>query len=388
MIDLPGVTTLWKALPEARVVGGAVRDGLLGRAVADVDFASPLRPEAVMDRLGHAGIKCVPTGLDHGTVTAVIGGRGFEITTLRRDIATDGRHAVVAFTDDWRLDASRRDFTINAMSLTADGTVHDYFGGQDDLAVGCVRFVGDPAARISEDYLRILRFFRFFARYAVSRPDEAAVAAIKARREGILRLSPERVWSELKAILRADDPGAALALMDSTGVLQLVLPGADLAAAHSLLGRGAPVDPLLRVAALMGEDVWSFAARLRLSGAEEGWLAALEAANRLTPASSDADLRRALADEEPAVLVARTWLVQDASPGWDSLRGRLSAMARPVYPLQGRDILALGAVPGPLVGNILEEVRLWWLAGGCLADKAACLADARRRLAMPLGDSC
>ena len=162
----PALAAVMAALPEARVVGGAVRDALAGRAVAEVDLATPRTPEQVTEALQAAGMRAVPTGLDHGTVTALSGGRGFEVTTLRRDVETDGRHAVVAFTDDWRADAARRDFTINAMSLTRAGEVFDYFGGIGDLRAGFLRFVGDPATRIAEDYLRILRYFRFFARYA------------------------------------------------------------------------------------------------------------------------------------------------------------------------------------------------------------------------------
>ncbi len=378
MNDMRGLDQVWAALPEARMVGGAVRDGLLGRPMADIDLATPLRPDRVMASLRDAGIRAVPTGIAHGTVTAVIAGQNFEITTLRRDVATDGRHAQVEFTDNWRLDAARRDFTINAMSQSRDGTLFDYFGGQDDLAAGRVRFVGDAAARIGEDYLRILRFFRFFARYGLGAPDDAAVAAIVALREGIGRLSAERVWSELKAILRADDPRAAVGLMDHTGVLGLVMPGADLDALSALVARGAPADPLLRVAALLREDVPEFAARLRLSGAEQERLAALRVPSALAPAADDNDLRRALAGEDGEMLMARSWLAQDDMPGWDGLRARIGAMARPVFPLQGRDVVALGVAPGEAVGTVLLEVRRWWMDGGCVADKQLCIELARQ----------
>ena len=194
------------ALPEARVVGGAVRDALAGRAVTDIDLATPRTPEQVTEALQAAAIRAVPTGIEHGTVTAVVDGRGFEVTTLRRDVETDGRHAVVAFTDDWRADAARRDFTINAMSMTRTGEVFDYFGGISDLHAGVVRFVGDPAIRIAEDYLRILRFFRFFARYGRGAADTAALAAIRGGVPGLARLSVERVWSELARILRRPIP--------------------------------------------------------------------------------------------------------------------------------------------------------------------------------------
>jgi poly(A) polymerase/tRNA nucleotidyltransferase (CCA-adding enzyme) len=376
MIDVPGTDVVWAALPEARIAGGAVRDGLAGRAVSDVDFASPLTPDAVLARLRAAGIKAVPTGLAHGTVTAVVAGRGFEITTLRRDVATDGRHAVVAFTDDWEADAARRDFTINAMSLSRDGVVHDYFGGHADLAAGVVRFVGDARARIAEDYLRILRFFRFFARYATA-PDAAAVAAIEASRDGLSRLSAERIWSELKLILAAPDPRAALALMQRTGILPLVIAeGFDLARLNRLIAANAPIDPLLRVAALLAGDAEAFGARLKLSNEEVLRLTALRAPFALTPASSDADLRRALADTQPEILIAASWLAGDAPADWDSLRARLAAIEPPIFPLQGRDLTALGIQPGPRVGQILDAVRTWWLQGGCVADLESCRRQA------------
>jgi poly(A) polymerase len=217
----PSLASVMAAVPDARVVGGAVRDALAGHEITDIDLATPRLPEQVMQALQAAGIRAVPTGLDHGTVTAVAGGRGFEITTLRRDVETDGRHARVAFTEDWRADAARRDFTINALSMTRDGAVFDYFDGVADLRAGRLRFVGDPATRIAEDYLRILRFFRFFSRYAVGPADPAALAAIRAGVPGLAALSAERVWSELARILSAPDPRAAISLMDELGVREL-----------------------------------------------------------------------------------------------------------------------------------------------------------------------
>jgi poly(A) polymerase/tRNA nucleotidyltransferase (CCA-adding enzyme) len=378
MIELPGVKDIWAVLPEARIVGGAVRDSLVGCPISDVDFASPLRPDEVMARLRAARIKTVPTGLAHGTVTAVVGGQGIEITTLRRDVATDGRHATVAFTDDWREDASRRDFTINAMSAGPDGTVFDYFGGRADLAAGLVRFVGEAAARIEEDYLRIFRFFRFFARYGRGAADAEAVAAIAGLRAGVARLSAERVWSEVKKILAAARPLAAMTLMADTGVLEMVLPGARVAKLGALIGYGAPVDPILRVAALLGAGDTDFAARLKMSGEEAGLLAALLVPGGLDPAMGDDELRRALADGDKAVLIGRSWLAQDGRPGWDRLRARIAAMDVPVFPLLGRDVTALGLPPGPVVGEALAAVRAWWMGAGCLADRAACLGELRR----------
>ena len=374
VINLPGMGEVWAALPEARIAGGAVRDMLAGREVADVDFAVPLRPEEVMARAKAAGLKAVPTGVEHGTVTIVAGGRGFEVTSLRRDVETDGRHAIVAFTDDWREDAARRDFTINAMSCTQHGELFDYFGGRADLAAGLVRFVGDAAERIAEDYLRILRFFRFFARYGRGRADGGAVAAIAAGRHGVRQLSVERVWSEVKKILAAPAPLAAVELMEQAGVLEIVLPGADVARLEALLERGAPVDPLLRVAALTDEDL---ALRLRLSGAEAARLAAWRAPFVLKPEDDDAALRRALADAPHEVLIGQSWLRRgDAAV----LRARLAAMERPVFALQGRDLAALGVKPGPEMGEMLAEVRRWWMDGGCVAGKEECLARVRAAL--------
>jgi len=380
VIELPGIAEVWAALPEARMVGGAVRDMLAGRVVADVDFASPLTPQDVMARARRAGLKAVPTGLAHGTVTLVAQGRQFEVTTLRRDVQTDGRHAVVAFTDDWVLDASRRDFTINAMSAAQSGEVFDYFGGREDLAAGRLRFVGVAAARIAEDYLRIFRFFRFFARYAKGAPDEAALAAIAALKDGVARLSAERVWREMKLILLAEDPRAALRLMAESGVLALVLPEADLDGLDGLMRRGAPADALLRLAALSSADAAGYAARWKLSGAECEALSALRIPNALLPGMDDAALRRALAVEPAEILIARTWLAQDDGAGWDGLRARLSAMEKPVFPLLGRDITKLGVPQGPAVGEILKNTEQWWRDGGCVADAAQCLVRAMAEL--------
>jgi len=376
----PRLSALLDVLPEARVVGGAVRDTLAGRAFVDVDLASPLPPEAVMERLIAAGLKVVPTGLTHGTVTAVLDGRPIEITTLRRDVETDGRHAVVAFTGDWREDAARRDFTINAMSMTRDGAVFDYFGGLRDLHEGRLRFVGDPALRVAEDYLRVLRFFRFFARYGGAEPDDPTMAALRSAAPRLESLSVERVWHELSLILSAPDPVAAVSLMDRLGVLAAVVPeGADVSVLARLVRRGAPADALLRMAALLTGEVLEFAARLKLSLAERDRLMALRGAPLARPEDDAAALRRLLADTPANVLVDRTWLAGGDGAAWNLLRDRLRSLPIPVFPLEGRDVLALGVPPGPPVGKLLRAVRAWWLDGGCVADVDAC-RDAMRRL--------
>jgi poly(A) polymerase len=378
----PATAAVFAALPEARVAGGAVRDALAGQPVCDIDLATPQPPEAVMQALAAAGIRAVPTGLEHGTVTAVVDGRGIEITTLRRDVETDGRHARVEFTDDWREDAARRDFTINALSMRRDGAVFDYFGGIEDLRAGRVRFVGDAAQRIAEDYLRILRFFRFFARYGRGAPDSDASAAIRSGLAGLAGLSVERVWNELKRILAAPDPVAAVTLMAELGVLAAVLPeGADPASLAALVAAGAPVDPLLRMAALFSGDADALADRLKLANDERGRLVALRAGPPPKPTDDDATLRRRLADTEPAVLIDRTWLAGGDAPGWAELRARIAATPRPVFPLEGRDVLLLGLAPGPRVGELLRQVRAWWMDQGCTPDSAAC----RRELAARVG---
>lgn len=378
----PVLGAVMAALPEARVVGGAVRDALAGREITDIDLATPGTPERVMQALQAAGIRAVPTGIEHGTVTAVVDGRGFEITTLRRDVATDGRHAIVAFTDDWRADAARRDFTINAMSMSRAGEVFDYFGGIADLRAGIVRFVGDPATRIAEDYLRILRYFRFFARYASGPADAAAIAAIRAGVPGLAGLSAERVWSELSRILEAPDPRGAVALMAELGVLNAVLPeGTDVARLARLVEAGAPAHSLLRLAALLADDAMSVATRLRMSAAERDLLIALHTGPVPLPDDDDAALRRRLAEEPASLLIDRTWLTGTAAAEWTALRQRLASMQRPVFPLEGRDVLALGEPEGPRVGMLLRAVRQWWMDGGCVADRQACLAELARRRA-------
>jgi poly(A) polymerase/tRNA nucleotidyltransferase (CCA-adding enzyme) len=377
----PALQKILAALPRARLVGGCVRDALLDLPSADIDLATPDPPEATIAALHDAGLKSAPTGLAHGTVTAIADHRGFEVTTLRRDLATDGRHATVAFTDDWREDAARRDFTINALSMTRDGEVFDYFDGESDLRAGRVRFVGDPATRIAEDYLRILRFFRFHARFGRGDPDPAAIAAIAAHTHGLARLSPERVWSELKRLLAAPAPLPALRLMATLGVLPAILPeGFDLATLASLLATQAPPDPLLRLAALFTGDATSLAGRLRLSTAERDFLHAALQAPPPTPGMDDAALRRLLADTPRDILIARAWLTGDAERA-----ARLAAMPTPIFPLHGRDLAAAGIPPGPAMGEMLASLRAWWRDGGCNADAGACRAELSRRLAAGSG---
>jgi poly(A) polymerase/tRNA nucleotidyltransferase (CCA-adding enzyme) len=378
----PAPAAVLAALPGARAVGGCVRDALAGRPVHDVDVAAPLPPDAAAPLLRRAGMKVFDTGLSHGTVTAVLGGQPVEVTSLRRDVATDGRHAEVEWTTDWREDAARRDFTMNAMSLAADGRLWDYFGGREDLAAGRVRFVGDPDTRLREDYLRALRFFRFHARYGRGEPDLAALAAIRAAVPGLARLSAERVWMEIKRLLAAPDPPGAVALMAETGVLGAVLPEATgTAALARLVAIGdAPPDPLLRFAALFPEGLGfgGLAARLRMSGAEAATLAALRGPAP-PPDADDAALRRALAEAGHAALLGRSLLAEARGAPGDLavLRRRLSATERPEFPLHGRDALAIGVPPGPEVGRLLGALRSWWMENGCVDDAEACRGKLR-----------
>ncbi|MDE2573969.1 MAG: CCA tRNA nucleotidyltransferase [Rhodospirillales bacterium] len=368
----PPLAAILAALPAARLVGGCVRDSIAGHPIADIDLATPDPPAAVIRALAAGGLRTAPTGLAHGTVTAIAGHRGYEITTLRRDVATDGRHATVAFTDDWRADAARRDFTINALSMTADGAVFDYFGGLADLAAGRLRFVGDPAARLAEDHLRSLRFFRFLARYASAPPDAATLAALAAATPGLARLSPERVWSELKRILAAPDPTGAIALMSRLGILAAILPeGADPDRLARLVAAGAPADPLLRLAALLTGDPLALAARLRLSTQEATHLAALRTP---APEPGETALRQALADTPRPILDHRLWLADAPATAHRLLDG----LAVPVFAVHGRDLAKLGIPAGPDMGRALARLRTWWRETGCTADRAACLAELRR----------
>jgi poly(A) polymerase len=376
----PAPAAVLAALPGSRAVGGCVRDALAGVAVHDVDVAAPLPPEAIAERLKAAGLKVFETGLAHGTVTAVLAGQPVEVTALRRDVATDGRHAEVAWTTDWAEDAARRDFTINAMSCDGEGRLWDYFGGRADLAAGRVRFVGDAATRLAEDYLRALRFFRFWARYGRGAPDEEAVAAIRGAVEGLARrIAVERIWMELKRLLEAADPVGALLLMEETGIRAAALPeGASPATLAAGLARGLPRDPVLRLAVLVPEGAADqrLPSRLRWSRDEAGQYAAARATGRVRGLLDDAALRRLLADVPLARLTDATWVAESRgeSGDWPGLRARLGAMPVPVFPLRGQDALDLGHRPDARIGQAMKAVRGWWIEGGCLADRAACLA--------------
>lgn len=345
----------------ARWVGGAVRDTLLGQPVKDVDAATPLRPPQVIERLDAAGIRTIPTGIDHGTLTAILPGGNVEVTTLRKDVSTDGRRATVAFADDWREDAARRDFTINALyadPLTRE--VFDYFGGLDDLAAGRVRFIGDPRERIREDHLRILRYFRFQARFGAEL-DPAAEEACAELAATLKGLSRERVGWELLNLLGLPDPSAAVARMFELGVLPVVLPESGpseiaqlgaLVAAERAAGLGG--DGLRRLAALLPpvpEQAEAVAARLRLSKAQRERLAC--AARRT---GRDADDARALAYREGMECARDRILLTGGDPA------RLAGWTPPRLPLKGGEIVARGVTAGPEVARVLRAVEERWIA--------------------------
>jgi poly(A) polymerase len=391
----PATAALLDALREAgvaaRFVGGCVRDALLGRPIADIDLATPSRPEEIIAALTKAGIKVVPTGIAHGTVTAVVNAPGpprhYEITTLRRDVETFGRRARVAFDADWTADAERRDFTINAIYLEPDGTLHDPVGGLADLAAHRVRFVGDPATRIAEDVLRVLRYYRFEARFGTGGGDAAARAACRAAAAQLWTLSAERVAGELFRLLAVPDPLPALRMMAEDEVLAAILPEATRLDRLERLIRlePPPADPLRRLAALIVVDADTaapMAERLHLSNAERDRLVGLAPPWPVEPADDERAQRLLLYRlgvqryRDIALLAAADGVIAPAD-----LAAALALAERwkpPRFPVAGRDVLALGIPPGVRVGELLQAVRIWWEDGDFAAGRTACLKRLRQ----------
>ena len=373
----------------ARFVGGAVRDALMGRPVSDIDIATPAAPELVTALLEKARVKVVPTGVEHGTVTAVTKPRHFEITTLRRDVEPQGRRAVVAFIDDWRVDAERRDFTMNALFLDPDGTLHDYVGGLADVVARRVRFVGDPATRIREDVLRLLRFYRFHAQLGRPPADEAARAACRALASLLPTLSAERVSAELLKLLAAPDPLPALSLMREDAVLPVVLPEAirfDRLA--GMIAIEPEPDAIRRLAALIAVDAESaltLARRLRLSNEQRDRLLALMAPDWPLDLAGDARAQRRGLYHLGARGYRDLVLLRAAEQGASAKRRARTLLARAEetgaleFPLRGRDVTALRIKPGPRIGELLASVAAWWEAGDFRADRKACLAELKAR---------
>ncbi len=376
---------------ETRAVGGAVRNTLLGLPVTEIDLATTAVPEQVMALAAKAGLKAVPTGIDHGTVTVVAAGVPFEVTTLRRDVETFGRHARIAFTEDWEEDACRRDFTLNALYADRDGRLFDPLGGLADLVAGRVRFIGDAEERIREDYLRILRFFRFNAYYGKAPLDQAGLLAAVRLREGMAQLSAERVGAELRRILVAPRASGAVEALYDYGLLTGLLGGvprladfARLVGIEEALGR-AP-EPALRLAVLavfVEEDVARLVARFRLSNAEQTVLTLAARATCDARAPDEAEARLALyrlgADAfRSSILIC--WARSGAVPDDREWRGVLALPERwqaPIFPLRGADIMALGEAKGPEIGETLRRLEAEWVAGGFAETREQLLAKAR-----------
>ncbi|MDZ7712359.1 MAG: CCA tRNA nucleotidyltransferase [Rhodovibrio sp.] len=401
----------WMTAPETRAVfdaltadgqtvmfvGGCVRDALIGRPVGDIDIATPDPPETVTALLARAGLKAVPTGIEHGTVTAVSGHRPFEITTLREDVETYGRHARVAFTDDWTADAARRDFTINAMFCAPDGTVYDPFGGWADLLAGHVRFVGDADARVREDYLRLLRFFRFYARYGRGAPDAAALDAALRHARQLKTLAAERIHHELLKFLEAANPGPAARVIHDHGILQPVLPEARHAERLRALAaiereQGVDTDPLRRMAAWLDlREAHRLGERLRLSKKEDRHLRQLAAPGEPVRADMPVRALRRPLHRLGRELTRDLYLLDAAERAAAGTRLDTHALADGLaevdrwqpkrLPVDGGDVKALGVPPGPRIKQLLDALDTWWIAQDFQPDRDACLAELARRVA-------
>ncbi|RVU35882.1 CCA tRNA nucleotidyltransferase [Hwanghaeella grinnelliae] len=381
----PGVIAVFDALSDGvtRFVGGCVRDSILGRPIRDIDIATDLEPKSVMAHAGQAGIKAVPTGIEHGTVTLVAKGTPVEVTTLRRDVETDGRRAVVAFTRDWREDAMRRDFTMNALSMDPDGTIHDYFGGIEDARAGRVRFVGAAEMRIREDVLRILRFFRFHAFYGKDDPDAEGYAACVKLAHLLPSLSGERIRQELLRLLEADDPLPALEMMSDAGIWpEIGIAAVDLAALAAFIRlEGGATDPITRLAALLAPDAdtGEIASKLRLSGREATLLR---------------NIRKLAQDNPPAPGEIGRYLYRNGAEmswgaghlaiargidakSWEAVVAVAEEWQPKTFPLRGRDLLDAGMAPGAEVGALLGSIENWWIDQGFEPDLAACLDHAQ-----------
>jgi len=379
---------------DVRAVGGCVRDGILGRAVRDIDLATPDVPDTVIERLEKAGLKAVPTGLEHGTVTAVFDGRGFEITTLRKDTACDGRHADVEFTKDWREAAARRDFTFHAMSMRPTGEVFDFFGGWEDAERGAVVFVGDPADRIQEDYLRILRFFRFYAHYGRCAADPGTLEACHTYRAQLKKLSAERVRNELVKMLTADEPAETVRMMSDTGVLAVVLPEAKnldvfdnlIAAEGAASFQNCAPDWRRRWVALVPGGSGDVAKRLHMSNADRAAMRALEEAALHVPVDQsilamNTFLYRYAPSAVDAALIASARAGRPDGALWPDLVKAARDWAQPDFPVSGAELTQLGIPEGPQIGDILRNLEDRWIASGFTDSKAVLLDYARAEAA-------
>lgn len=357
----------------ARLVGGCVRDWLAGREIKDLDLATDLKPRETTAALKKAGIRVVPTGLDHGTVSALTDGRSFEITTLRHDIETDGRRAKVGFTNDWAEDARRRDFTVNAMYADFDGTVHDPTGsGRSDLDARLLRFVGEPAERIQEDYLRILRFHRFASETGFAL-DQSGVDACARHTGGLARLSVERIWQEMRKLLAGPFRWPVLRHMAGDGTLRAILPEATIDMWQERLPSG---DAVLMLAALVGRSAPEVADRWKLSRSDAARLEAATTADGGESTLSSEQLRRLAWFAGVQTVVDRLQL-DAARQDLDAAGATadLLAWSPPALPVKGQDAIDLGVPKGPQVGNFLRAVELWWVDHDFAPDRSACLLE-------------
>lgn len=369
----------------ARFVGGCVRDALLGQSPpnVDLDVATPLLPDQVIDRLESSGIKALPTGLKHGTITAVVEGRSFEITTLRKDVACDGRHAVVEFTDDFELDAARRDFTINAMSADRRGQLFDYFGGLEDLRVGKIRFVGDARLRVREDYLRILRYFRFYARYGRPPADRAALESCREAAPGLAQISGERIRSEVLKLLSATKAASALALMIEHDIISPIMSiDIDPSSLVRLVTLAPHSDALVRLAAVLRSSQDSPSAlravsAWRFSNAQFSRLEQLTLEPSFTLPLTEADSRRLvyrLGEDTYRDLLALS------AKTLDELNAALPIPKIPPFPLRGQDLIDRGVPTGPDLGQRLKQLEDWWLENDLQPDRNATIEELDRLL--------
>lgn len=381
------MAALLQAGGEALFVGGCVRDGLAGRRVKDIDMTTDLPPDEVIASIERAGMRAVPTGLAHGTVTAVCDGLPVEITTYRRDVETDGRNATVAFTRDWREDAMRRDLTINALYCDGEGRIRDCVGGVEDLREGRVRFVGDPRTRMLEDRLRVLRWFRFQSEYGRARPDAETLEALRELAPTTAKLSGERLRAETLRILGSARAPEAWASMRGLGVLAAYLPEASTAGAKALsriegieARLGYPRDPLRRLAAVLCEGQGEAAAeRLRMSRGEREFLKAVVDGPAVKPdflgRISEQTVRERVYRDGREVAVAKLMIAHPGpdDPSWDGAVRLAGSWRRPVFPLRGQDLIAAGLEPGPEVGKLMRAVEDWWVRNGFAAAREACL---------------
>lgn len=396
-LDDPAVRAVFAAVgvggDDVRAVGGVVRDTLLGRDVVDVDFATTALPTDVAARGEAAGMRAVPTGIDHGTVTLVADGRHFEVTTLREDVETDGRHAVVRFGTDWTADACRRDFTMNALSVSADGTLHDPAGGYDDILNRRIRFIGDPAARIAEDRLRLLRLFRFHAQLAVTAYDPSALSAAIRARDGLRELAAERIAQEMRKLLVAPHAVPVAEAMQNAGILAVVLGIAYPAQLRRVAGfedaaRLEPAAPrrLAALGARVSEDIERMGARLRLSNAELSAITtAVDAGPALERTELQAELRAAAYRLGADGIEAG--LAQAAAIGGRDVGVTVAAFGAvrdwpiPQLPVTGGDLVAAGMRPGPAIGAVLRSLEEWWIARGFAPDRRSLVARMQQMLA-------